>query len=238
MRQVPHYLIIGNGRVAKHFQYYFSLLNLSFSTWSRQHPASLLQTELTQATHILLLINDDAIQSFIDNHLRETNAMLIHFSGSLSIDGAVGAHPLMTFSHDLYDLETYRAIPFIVEEEAPAFNELLPGLQNRSAKIARQMKAKYHAMCVLSGNVSCFLWQQFFSFLLSELKLPREVAFPYLQQQMNNLIQHPDSALTGPMVRNDQKTIEKHLAALTGDGLQAVYQSVVDCYRSKQNEVV
>jgi predicted short-subunit dehydrogenase-like oxidoreductase (DUF2520 family) len=237
MRQVPHYLLIGNGRVAKHFQHYFTLLNLSFSTWHRQQSILQLQHALKHASHVLVLIKDDAIAGFLSDYLIPSNATFVHFSGGLVLETAYGAHPLMTFADELYDLTTYQTIPFIVEENSLSFDELLPGLPNPVARIPKEKKAKYHAMCVLSGNVSCYLWQQLFTFLSTELHLSAEYAFPYLQQQMKNLIQHPENAMTGPIVRGDQKTIEKHLAALTGDGLQAVYQSVVECYQMKQSEV-
>lgn len=237
MRQVPHYLLIGNGRVAKHFQHYFKLLNLPFSTWHRQQCTLQLQHELKQASHILVLIKDDAIAGFIADYLIPTSAIIVHFSGGLTLETAIGAHPLMTFADEMYDLATYQSIPFVVEENSLAFNELLPGLPNPMARISKNMKAKYHALCVLSGNVSCFLWQQLFTFLSDELNLSAEFAFPYLQQQMKNLSQHPANAMTGPIVRGDQMTIQKNLAALAGDGLQAVYQSVVDCYQTKQSEV-
>ena len=39
MRQVPRYLIIGNGRMAQYICHYFSALNLSFHQWSRKNPS-------------------------------------------------------------------------------------------------------------------------------------------------------------------------------------------------------
>ena len=66
----------------------------------------------------------------------------------------------------------------------------------------------------MSGNFSCLLWQKFFASLEHEFNLPPAIAFPYLIQQMNNLLHDPQAALTGPLVRNDKDTIEKNLAAL------------------------
>ena len=45
------------------------------------------------------------------------------------------AHPLMTFGLDLYDLTTYRSIPFILDSGGTPFHELLPGLPNPSFTI-------------------------------------------------------------------------------------------------------
>lgn len=236
MRQVPHYLIIGNGRVASHFKHYFSLLKLSHSFWHRKQPVSSLYQELKHATHILLLISDHAIPSFAAEHLQQHHVVLIHFSGSLVLDNIYGAHPLMTFTHDLYDVEQYQAIPFIVDHDAYTFADLLPGLPNPHMRLHKTLKPKYHALCVLSGNFSCMLWQKLFNTLEHEFHIPKSFAFPYLTQQMNNLLNQSSTAMTGPLVRRDTITIEKNVAALEYDPFQSVYESFISCYEKMKQE--
>lgn len=231
MRQVPQYLLIGNGRVARHMQHYFSLLSLSFLTWERKEPLEKLHRQLSTATHVIVLLPDHAISDFINAHSHLTSACWIHFSGSLVIANTHGAHPLMTFSDKLYDLATYQTIPFIIDHNTPSFDMLLPGLPNDHARLNTQLKAKYHALCVLSGNFSCMLWQKMFSSFEQEFNLPSSLAHPYLKQQIQNLMQDAKSALTGPLVRNDHLTIEKNMAALHSDAYQDIYKSFVSCYQ-------
>jgi len=231
MRQVPAYLLIGNGRVSRHFQHYFSLLQIPCEVWQREQPVNKLQEYIQQATHILILISDKAIEPFIQAHLQTSKALHIHFSGSLISDKAYGTHPLMTFSSELYSLEQYQAIPFIVDHDAPDFKTLLPGLANTHVRLNKSLKAKYHALCVLSGNFSCLLWQKLFTSFSEELHLPPAIAHPYLLQQTKNLLSNPVEALTGPLLRDDQQTIQKNLNALANDPFQAVYQSFVSCYQ-------
>lgn len=237
MRQVPHYLIIGNGRVAQHFQQYFSLEKLSFSLWHRQSANSLNQ-ELERATHVLLLISDRAIEPFIAEHLQDTKAIKLHFSGCLITDLAYGLHPLMTFSHKLYELDKYRSIPFIIDDDAPSFEALLPGLSNPHSRLQKSLKPKYHALCVMSGNFSCLLWQKLFTSLQQELNIPAAFAHHYLLQQTQNLLTAPETALTGPLVRNDEETINKNLQSLKDDPFQEVYQSFLNCYQKMKRELV
>src|SRR5438128_847575 len=123
MRQVPQYLLIGNGRTAHHFRHYFSLLQISFQTWHRNEPLQNLQKKVSQATHILILINDQAIEPFIKKHLQKSEALLIHFSGSLITQLGYGAHPLFCFNNQLYSLSQYQKIPFIVDADAPPFEK-------------------------------------------------------------------------------------------------------------------
>ncbi len=230
MRQVPHFLLIGNGRVATHFCHYFSLLSLSFDHWHRKVSLTQLHQHLEKTTHILLLIHDDAIEEFITTHLSSSSATCIHFSGSLSTEKAFGAHPLMTFNDALYDLHHYTSIPFVVDDHAPDFADLLPGLPNPSARLPTALKAKYHAFCVLSGNFSCLLWQQFFSHLEKNFQIPADIAHPYLLQLTRNLITNSATAFTGPLQRRDKKTIQKNLAALKDDPAQLIYQQFIDYY--------
>lgn len=236
MRQVPHYLLLGNGRVAQHFQHYFSLLNFSFTSWHRKQPIEILHNTLNHASHILLLISDDSIESFIQQYLKKTSAKLIHFSGSLVTPYATGAHPLMSFSKNLYDLAHYQSIPFIVDHDAAPFETLLPGLSNSHFRMHTSMKAKYHALCVLSGNFSCLLWQKLFRSLEKEFHIPAKVAFPYLKQQTHNLIADYNNALTGPLVRNDKITLKKNQRALQQDVFHSLFQQFVNCYQKLKRE--
>jgi len=226
MRQVPRYLIIGNGRVARHFCHYLSLLNIRVSQWHRAEAPARLQALLPAATHILLLISDQAIEPFIAGHLQGTAAVKVHFSGALASKLAHGAHPLMTFNTGLYTLDKYRSIPFVTDTD----EVVLPGLPNRCVVLAPDLKARYHAMCVLGGNFSCLLWQKFFGTLVSEFNFPADIGHAYLRQQTENLLEDYSSAFTGPLARGDEATIQKNLAALEGDPFQRIYQSFVEIY--------
>lgn len=232
MRQVPHYLIIGNGRVAKHFRHYFSLSSIGFSTWQRSEDIALLNLKLIKATHVLLLISDSAIEDFAQTYLQHTNAICIHFSGSVISDKVYGAHPLMTFSTELYSLDIYQDIPFIIDANAPDFQMLLPGLANKHARLNTADKNKYHALCVLSGNLSCYVWQKLFAEFENTFHFPSDIAHAYLKQQTQNLLTHPKEALTGPVTRGDQVTIEKNIAALENNSLQLIYKSFIESYQS------
>jgi predicted short-subunit dehydrogenase-like oxidoreductase (DUF2520 family) len=236
MRQVPHYLIIGNGRVARHFTFYFSHLDIPYSTWHRQESHTTLQRLIKESSHILILINDGAIEHFIGHELKNGAQLLIHFSGSLITDLAYGCHPLMTFSEALYPEDQYKTIPFIVEQDAPAFQELFPGLPNPHTRLEKKLKAKYHALCVLSGNFSCMLWQKLISTFENEFKFAPEIAQPYLLQQTQNIQNNYKTALTGPLVRNDLNTIKNNIASLESDPFQEVYKSFVECYRKLTGE--
>ena len=231
MRRVPSFLIIGNGRVSHHFQHYFSLLNIPYLLWHRQKSYKELQNDICNVNRILLLINDDVIESFIFEHLKNYQGMLIHFSGSLVTNHAIGVHPLMTFNESQYALLQYQEIPFVIDHDAPDFELLLPTLVNPHVRLHKSFKSKYHALCVMSGNFSCLLWQKLFMTLENEFNIPSSMAHAYLLQQTNNLITSPKTALTGPLVRGDRQTMMKHMDVLSDDPFQKIYEAFVQSYQ-------
>jgi len=234
--QVPAYLIIGNGRVARHTACYFDFLGISYTQWHRGMTEEDLRAKAAAASHILVLIRDDAIADFALFHLSGFSAVKIHFSGALVAAGIYGAHPLMTFGPELYTRDKYQSIPFIIEDDAPDFAALLPGLPNTHARIKKSDKAKYHALCAMAGNFSCLLWQKLMDSFAQDFGLPPEAAQAYLRQQTDNLISDYTSALTGPLVRGDGATVQKHLAALKGDPFHDVYQSFIAAYGASKEK--
>lgn len=228
--QVPAYLLIGNGRAQRHMACYFDYLGISYTHWHRGMAEETLASLAAEATHILILIRDDAIADFAQFHLSGVAALKIHFSGVLVVDGIHGVHPLMTFGPDLYTREKYISIPFVAEDDAPEFSALLPGLPNPSARIKKADKAKYHALCAMAGNFSCLLWQKLMDSFASDFGLPPDTANAYLRQQTENLLHDYKTALTGPLARGDRVTVQKHLAALKGDPFAEVYQSFITAY--------
>ena len=227
----PPLLIVGNGRVARHFRYYFENNSIPIVQWSRTSIESLTEVlNKNQPKTALILIQDSAIVPWIERHPEVQSMNLIHFSGCLSTPLAVGMHPLMTFGPTLYELSHYQNIPFICEEGRLQFSDVFQGLQNPIYSIQAEDKPFYHALCVLSGNFSVILWQKLFREFESRLNIPSSAAQPYLEQMTRNLLSQPDLALTGPLQRKDQLTIEKNLNALQGDAFQAIYQAFREIY--------
>ena len=228
MGQVPNYGIIGGGRVSSHFQKYFQFENIPFSLWTRKQNNSI-ETALVRADVILLLVSDQAIETVVEENPFLENKRLVHFSGSLVTDRAVGFHPLMTFSHSLYDHETYKSIPFIIEVET-SFKEIFPSLENPWYFIEKKNKALYHAACVLGGNFTTMLWSKVFEIFKGQLNIPYEAAFPYMNQIIKNVEGSPNDALTGPLVRKDLETLKKNLSALKGDSYENIYRAFTQVY--------
>ena len=241
---MQHFAILGGGRLARHMRHYFTLSGLPVSAWSRDGAAAFnthpiannlarLQATLSPASHVLLLVSDQGIPELLQRYPFLHEKTLVHCSGAQSIPGVAGAHPLMTFGHELYGLEQYQQVPFVVDQ-GHELRHLLPGLCNPYFPIRPEDKARYHALCVMAGNFSQILWQAA-SERFSALGLPPETLHPYLQQVVRNFIANPYGALTGPLSRGDQHTIHRNLRSLDRDPLQDVYQAFVDLHRSEHS---
>ncbi len=222
------YLIIGSGRTAKHFAYYFQLLNFHFQSWSRHQSLDLLKIHLEEASHVLLLISDSALQSFYQENLQPAGKTVLHFSGALEIPGMISAHPLMTFSEHFYDRQTYESIPFVTTSTSN-LKEILPGLPNLAFQISAGQKAYYHSLCVISGNFTTILWQKMAQGL-EQIGVPESAAHAYRKQIFSNLETHLETALTGPFARKDLMTVRKNLEALKSDSFFKIYQAFAEVF--------
>jgi len=216
--------LVGRGRAATHMARYLRLEGLPFATWHRGQETPPEET-LASAKVILLLISDDSLEYFVEAHPTLRERLLVHFSGSLVIDGVAGLHPLMTFGPDPYSLETYRSMAFIEEKGGPRFREVFPTLPNPSWPVEPDLKPLYHALCVLCGNFTTLLWAKAFEDFEDRLGLPREVLMPYLVQTGRNVATLGREALTGSLDRGDMGTVERDLRALDGDPYAEVYQA-------------
>ena len=232
MGQVPKklfpYLIVGKGRLANHFKHYFSLLKIPHLNWFRNYDTPFNKL-YNKAEKILVLINDDDIEYFINTYKKDDKKIWIHCSGMLSTPLAESAHPLMTFADKLYDRETYEQITFVTEKEKLPFTKLFPELNNRNFAIPAEKKPLYHAWCVISGNYTTLLWKWFFEELEGKFGIKPDAAHLYLKQIAENLTAI-SAPLTGPLARNDMNVIEKHLNELEGEPFKQVYEAFVQAY--------
>lgn len=222
------YLILGDGKVATHFEHYFTLQKVPFISWSRKKNSNAELPEAFERTDVcLLLISDMAIEPFLTEHHFLRTKPCVHFSGSLVTPMAWGAHPLNTFPHGHYNWDVYQKTYFVCEKSDFQFSQIFPDLPNPVAYIDKEKKALYHALCSVTGNFTSLLWQRGFQDFESKLGIGREPLIPFLETIAANLIQHPEHAATGPLVRKDLVTLRKHLDALEGDPLQKIYQSFI-----------
>lgn len=226
-------LLIGSGRLAKHLHHWHRLLKLPYSvtTWSRNESLSTLQTHLQSHRLVWLAISDSSLAAFYSEHLSGAGARVVHFSGAFHDDRMVSAHPLMSFSHDLYQLEDYQKIYFSLTGIS-SLAEVLPGFENTFGALPAEQKPLYHALCVLSGNVPQMLWSKTLE-NFRQLHIPDSAVDAYIQKTTENFIELKEKSVTGPIARGDHSTIEKNTQALAPfTFLKKIYTQFAEEFKS------
>jgi 2-dehydropantoate 2-reductase len=214
-------LLVGRGRIARHFQFYLKETAHEVLLWDRSQSEASLLEKIKSASVVALAISDSAIENFY-HQFKSFNprAQWLHFSGALEVSGVISCHPLMSFGFELYSLEFYEKI-LLVSTNTKQLHESLD-LTNPMLQLSTEEKPRYHALCVLAGNFSQLLWQKFLQ-EAAALRLPSSALELYAKQSLTNIFEDPASALTGPLVRGDLKTQAQNLLALKDDPFQEVY---------------
>lgn len=229
MRQVPQmtFLIIGNGRTARHMAHYLSSLGHTIIQWHyKTNTKAELNQWAAQSNRVLLLIRDSALDAFLIENSFLRIPTTIHFSGALSISGIQNVHPLISFGLELFDLNFYSQIPFAVfEETSKNLADLLPGLNNPVLFIPPHSKPLYHGLCVASGNLMVLLWQMVGEQFQTQFSAKPELLVPYLESITHNLKSHWSQALTGPIARRDESTLLKNYLALETTPLKEIFEA-------------
>ncbi len=236
--RTPQPLLIGSGKLAKHLHHYFTLKSISHFYWDQ--PRNLnqdFQNLLAETDTVWILVSDSAtagIQAQVVPMAAHRKLVFIHSSAANACPGAMTAHPLQTFGPELYDLSTYSKIPFnFIKEEWEAVPESIHHffrlLGNPGQLIPTDHRVLYHVYSSMIANFPQILWASLFKEMKANQFSP-ELFMPLLTQACTNFQKHQEGALTGPLVRGDLATIQKHEAALQNSKLRTIYQNFVELY--------
>lgn len=71
-------------------------------------------------------------------------------------------------------------------------------------------------MCVLANNVTALIWKKFCTEMESRFNINKTHLIPYLDNTFKN-IKQDHHAISGPISRGDNVTLQKDLEALSND---------------------
>lgn len=109
----------------------------------------------------------------------------------------------------------------------PRLATILPELPNPSFLVSRREKALYHGLCVASGNLMVLLWQLAGREFQNTFQLSSTHLLPYLQSITTNLSLNWNGALTGPIARRDEETLNKNYVTLKSTPLRPIFEAHV-----------
>ncbi|KUO68872.1 MAG: hypothetical protein APF83_01965 [Lutibacter sp. BRH_c52] len=200
-------------------------------------------SELKDADIYILAVSDNAI-SELSSTLNLKNKLVVHTSGSMAMNELKSVsnkgvfYLLQTFSKERkIDLST---VPICIEAETDEDLNLLETLAKSLSKscyhINFDQRKSLHVAAVFVNNFVNHLYQ-IGQEICEQNKVPFEILLPLILETANKITTlSPLDAQTGPAIRNDTKTIEKHIAMLNKNQ-QEIYtlltKSIYNIYGKK-----
>lgn len=246
---IRHITLIGSGNVAtalgKAFRHAGLQIDAVYSR-SPDHAATLARELETFATDrldklprdsdlYLLAVKDEAIADV--SAALETKGMVVHTSGStpmkvLDRHQAYGVlYGLQTFSRQVSI--SLADVPFLVEASSGKAESELLALASSLSKItlaaSTVQRQALHVAAVFANNFTNHLLT-LSQRLLDEQHLDFGLLEPLIRQTISNALdKSPAEVQTGPALRRDNLTIERHLRALKDHpGLEKIYRVITE----------
>lgn len=222
--------LIGAGNVGKQFYQAFKKSHIAkVSQWYNRTISTIssFQNEvaitdeismLAEADLYILAVSDDQI-SEISKILPFSERLVVHTCGAVNIHDLDKKnrrgvfYPLQTFSKSkIMDFEN---VPLCIEaldkNDSLLLKSIATSLHSPVYKISSEQRLSLHLAAVFINNFSNHLYR-----IGHEISDAKQINFDLLRpliQETANKIQHmsPYLAQTGPGIRNDKKTIKKHL---------------------------
>lgn len=205
--------------------------------------------DLSDSDIIIIAISDDAIESICDmlrERIKNSSAILVHTSGAtqMSILESAGFenmgvfYPLMTLSRSK-NID-FSAVPLLIESSNNKTNELLTkmakSLGSEFVICDSERRLQMHIAAVFSCNFVNVILGMAFDIADKDktLLLPAT-----MEMVRKSFLMTPDSAQTGPALRDDLNTIEKHIDQLSKMGLsdhKEVYELLTEMIRKRKNK--
>ncbi|MBH1988732.1 MAG: DUF2520 domain-containing protein [Myxococcaceae bacterium] len=198
---------------------------------------------------LFLSVPDHAIEAVAQQLAQDPQfkapAVIAHLSGSYSWEvlGALKEHAALAQFHPLAALKNSSPIPpnslCAISSNCPhalhTLQDLARKMQLRPIQLSHGKTIEYHTACTLTGNLTLALVQLSIE-KMAEAGVPEPLAREGLASLLHSVASNLESrtlaeALTGPVKRGDQQTIERHLSVLHGTSRQ-IYEMLTNQLRS------
>lgn len=178
---------------------------------------------------VFLAVSDHAIADVAQTltGILPPESMLVHCSGSIAMDalgtagGAKGVfYPLQMFTTQA--VVDFRQVPLFVEGESSAVQTLLfslaQSLSDQSYVLSSEDRLRLHLGAVVACNFTNYLYQLSQQLMPQQADLDFRIYEPLVREQIDRVFQLlPEQTQTGPAIRGDAVTLQKHLALLGGE---------------------
>ncbi len=224
--------LIGSGNVAYHLAHHFLkrsqiclkqiyTRNTKDLRYWKDKVSTTNSLELLEESDVTILaVSDDSIQE-VSKHVK--NSFVVHTSGGKSVNELKNTtnkgvfYPLQTFSkHKEVSLSE---VPFCLEAEnnkdLQLLKRIVKSLDSNWFEINSEQRKHLHVAAVFANNFSNHMYT-LAKDICQKHNVPFQILFPLIQETSQKIVDlSPEKSQTGPAVRNDKKTIEKHVNLLS-----------------------
>lgn len=189
--------------------------------------------QLLDAEVYLVAVKDDVIAE-VAGLLRLQGKIVAHTSGTQSLHALAAAseqagifYPLQTMKKNTK--VDFKSVPLLIEGNSEDVTAVLEGLAKTISqnvyRVDEEQRQWIHLAAVFANNFSNHLFGISQS-ILEGHGLPFEILKPLIYRSIEGLaLASPAELQTGPAIRGDQQTIEKHMLLLGDDRrLQKIYE--------------
>jgi predicted short-subunit dehydrogenase-like oxidoreductase (DUF2520 family) len=169
----------------------------------------------------IVALSDNALYE-LENWLQIDRKLVVHTAGSvpMSVLGKCSKnygvlYPLQSLRKEMKEIPP---VPFLIEgntaDDLCVIEELANDLSGMVVKMSSEDRMHLHIGAVFVSNFTNFLYARTEE-LFKEQGLDFKLLLPLMKESVNRLeFYSPAEMQTGPAVRNDQSTIQKHLELL------------------------
>ena len=201
--------------------------------------------EIKKADFYIICVNDGAILKVSNKLSLDKSSIVVHSSGSTNMD-ELSKHknygvlyPLQTFSKR--KKTNFRDIPIIIEGSS---NSVLNKIKKLSTLLSKKVvvcsseqRILIHISAVFTNNFSNFM-NIIAEKILKSQNIDVDILNPLIKETANKLnYLSPSEAQTGPAIRNDEITIQKHLNLLKETKYFEVYNRLTEEIIKSKNEL-
>ena len=139
-------------------------------------------------------------------------------------------YPLQTFSKDKQ--VDFSIIPICLESEYPGDFSLLETLakciSENVYKIDSKQRQALHVAAVFVSNFTNHMYK-LGSDICNDNNIPFDILKPLIVETADKIMHlSPQEAQTGPAIRNDKKTLEKHLEFIKDQNQKNIYNTITE----------
>lgn len=250
--------LIGAGNVAWHLSTALHAQDIRFMgvfNRTKEHAVELadalgcvvcpsLQEAPKNADLYLICTSDNSIAA-VSAALPDNDGMVVHVSGSTSIDNIDRKHhrrgvfyPLQTFNKNRPI--DFRNIPIAIEATTEEDTGLLMDVGRRLSETVVRMdgtqREALHVAAVFASNFTNYLYA-LSAYILQNNNLDFRLMLPLISETAKRVSEtnHPMMVQTGPAIRNDVDTIQRHLSFLEQKPeLRELYYIITEAIRKRQ----